>query len=300
MAVEIATATSHIDLYDRLLTFLQAAGPTGPGWTLLDNDTVTLSALFMAPGLTATEQIYMGFSVHANVPADIYAIGIWMFRAYNSALDHHSQPGTTTVVYMPIWNVGMPYWFVANAQRLVVVTKVSTTYQSLHIGKFLPYGPPSEYPQPYYLGGSVGDAVTRWSTISETHRAFFDPGGWQAISLPAGIWRAVANFYENGGETSQTNTVYIWPYNGQINGGESMNRYRELRENLDGSYSVMPLVFVGTNPENDIYGEIDGVYAITGHNQASEDIINIGANNYLVFQNMHRTARYQYAALKLV
>jgi hypothetical protein len=299
MALEIATATDHADLYDRLISFLESTTP-GPEWTLLDYDTSTPSALFVAPGMSGLESIYFGFSLHASISDDAYALGLWMFRDYNAALAHLAQPGHSGVVYLPLWNTSMPYWFIANAQRLMIVSKVSTTYQSSYCGKFLPQGTPGEYPQPYYLAAPVETPTTRWSTINEAHRNFWDPGAAAVVGLPGAIWRNIQNHFEtSGGEAASDSTNYIWPFSSPITNASARSRYRELRENLDGSYPLWPTVINGEDPDLDTYGELDGVFAISGFNNASENLVEIGSDDYLVVQNMHRTERYYYAALKL-
>lgn len=299
MPTDIDTASSHINLFERICDFLVAAPTAGPGWDLLDLDT-SGSAIFEAPGMSATESIYMGLSVHASPSDDAYALGLWMFRDYNAALGHLEQPGHSGVRYLPIWNTAMPYWLIANAQRLIIVAKVSTTYQCAHMGKFLPQGLPSEYPQPYYLAAPVPTATTRWSTISESHRAFFDPGvGGALISLPSGLWRAVANFQEAAGENAANGTNYVWPYAAPISNASAQTRYRELREQIDAGYWQMPLTLMGEDPDLDVYGVIDGAYAVSGFNNASENTVTIGGLAHLVVQNGHRTGRMYYAAIAL-
>jgi hypothetical protein len=299
MAFEIDTATDHVDLFDRLITFLQLVSG-GPGWTLLDYNSTDSRALFVAPGLTALEEIYFGVSLHASVSTDTYALGFWMFRAYNPSLADLEQPGTSVVLYLPVWNTSIPYWFVANAQRLIIATKVSTTYQCGYVGKFLPYGTPGEYPQPYYLAMPVSSSTARWSTTSEDNRNFWDPGLSGRISTPNGVWHSVKNWEEAGaGESDVSGSNYVWPFNGNISTTAPRTRYRELRENVDGTYPLWPLILHGTLPDDDIYGEIDGAFAVSGFNNASENVVEIGADDYLVLQNMHRTGRYYYAAVKL-
>ena len=297
MPLQIGNATDHVDFFDQLVAFLQSSTP-GPEWTLLDYETAG-SALFMSPGMSGLEQIYYGFSIHESVSDDAYALGQWMFRDYNAALPHLAQPGHSGVVYLPLWNTSMPFWFIANAQRVMLVAKVSTTYQASHAGKFLPQGTPGEYPQPYYLAAPVETATRRWSTIVEGDRNFWDPGGAAVIGLPGAIWRNIENFREAGGESGTDGTNYVWPFYSPVGSSAIITRYRELRENLDGSYSLWPLVLNGEDPDLDIYGEIDGAFAVSGFNNATENTVEIGGDDYLVVQNMHRTARMYYAALKL-
>lgn len=303
MATDIDTADDHIDLYERLIAFLQTSGP-GPGWDLIDSDT-GVTSLFRAPGLDSLQEIYIGLSVHSSVSDDAYALGIWQARDYNAALPATGQPGHSGVYYVPLWNTSMPYWAVANGQRLVIVPKVSTTYQGGYVGKFLPSGTPSEYPQPYYVAGCVPSPTIRWSSISEDHRSFFDPGNSAVVGTPGLQWRFVSNWRETSGEAAQTSGNFAWPYQAAIpsefGGGntDSTTRYRELRENLDGSYNIKPIELVGLNPDLEAFGTLDGVYAVTGFNSGSENTVTIDGVPHLFVQNMHRTARYHYCALKL-
>lgn len=303
MPVQIATATDHVDLFDRLIAFLTTGSTAGgPDWQLLRMGTTPgASALLVAPGLSDIEEIHVGISWHQDVLADAYSLGFWMFRAYNDALPDLAQPGTSAVYYFPIWNTTMPYWFIANGQRLIIATKVSTVYPAGYVGKFLPYGTPGEYPQPYYLGMVTPASTTRWSTINEAHRNFYDPGIAAVMLNPNGQWRAVFSWRDvSGGESSNSGSNYIWPYNsGNIGGSVADDRYRQWRENVDASYPLIPLILHGADPAEDIYGELQGAFAVSGFNSAVENIVEIGVDDYLVMQNMHRTARFYYAALKL-
>lgn len=305
MAYENDTADDHVDLFDRLIDFLQrgTTTPGGPDWTLLDYEsggsTGDAAALFEAPGISGDEEIHVGVSLHSSTGADAYSLGFWMFRAYNDALDFLSQPGYSGRGFMPIWNQSMPYWFIANGQRLMIAAKVSTVYPASYVGKFLPYGTPGEYAQPYYMGNTVGSATTRWSTVSENDRNFWDPGPQGKILLPNGTWRTVQNFLDVSGENDMSSSNYVWPFQAESLGDATKIEYRRLRENVDGSYPLWPLILFGTNPDRDVWGELDGAYAVSGFNNASENTIEIDGTDYLVLQNLFRTSRYYYAALKL-
>ncbi len=296
MPIQIATASSHVDLYDRLITWLQE-DTGGPGWTLLREDTGA-SALFVAPGLTGTEEIFIGLNLNADSNTDRYSIGVWMFRNYNSATADLTQPGSSSVMYMTLWNTSMPYWFVANGQRLIVAAKVSTVYSALHAGKILPYGTPGEYPQPYFVSSVATSNAVRWSTVSEDNRNFWDPGNASQLLTPNGSWRVVQNWREAGGESAASSN-FVYPFSSGTFNGVTAGRYRELRENVDGTYWTLPLIIHGLDPNQDIYGEIDGAFAVSGFNSASENIVTIGGINHLVVQDLHRTDRYYYAAIKL-
>jgi hypothetical protein len=72
-----------------------------------------------------------------------------------------------------------------------------------------------------------------------------------------------------------------------------------LTQNLGATQSpVLPIILHDNTPE--VYGELDGVLATSGQAIASEDTLTVGADSYLVVQNVFRTGRNQYCAVKLV
>lgn len=301
MATDIDTATDHLDLFDRLVAFLQLGitTPGGPDWELLRQDTSALTALFRAPGLSSTEEIHVGIGIAADAGADKFALKLWMFKAYVEGLGDFEQPGTSSVRYMALWDTTMPYWFIANAQRLMVVAKVSTNYMASYIGKFLPYGTPGEYPLPYYIG-TPSSAFDRYSVESNNVRNFFDPSETSLILHPSGQWWSAGNFRETSGEQTMSDSYgFMWPYSANIANSSQKDRWRECRNNIDGSYTLFPLRLLGDLPQRDWYGELDGAFAVSGFSAASEDIVSIGGVNHLIVQDIFRTNRYNYCAIAL-
>lgn len=292
MTYATGTAADHDALFTALRTFLG----TTAGWTELVYEAApNRRVLFEAPGLSGTEKIHIGFRLYGDIPGDIFGLYGWMARSYDALMDMEAQPGMSGLRFMPLWNTSTPYWLHANGQRVIIAAKVSTTYQASYLGKFLQYGTTGEYGQPYYLGMPHSAAI-RYSTISESVRNFWDPGPGLLLN-PNGSWYTVRNFYESSStETSDTSNNWVHPY-----GGSSTNiraRHRELRENLDGSYALFPLILSGVSPNSDIYGELDGAMAVSGFSAASEDTFTVGADTWRLFQNGFRTARQYFAAIK--
>lgn len=279
------------------------AGGGASAWTELDYNGIDNTAIYEAPGLSGTEEIHVGFGYVENPGTDAYALTGWMFRSYNALLAHQSQPGHSGLGYHPVWNTSIPYWFIANGQRVIIVTKISTVYTASYLGKILPYGVPGEWPQCYYLGMPTS-SNSRWSSISENFRNFWDPGntGGSRMLNPDGNWYNVNNFQDlGGGEINSDGTNYIWPYQAQFGTVESARtRWREIRDNVDGSRTLVPCILCGENPSTDIWGELDGTFACSGFNAASEDLIVQGGEKHLLVQNIFRTTHYYYAAIKMV
>lgn len=278
-----------------------AGGGTNP-WTEL-NYNGSNSAIYEAPGLSGSEEIHVGVGFEASVGTDSYALTGWMFRSYNPALSHTGQPGHSGLGYHAVWNQPTPYWFVANGQRVIVITKISTVYTASYIGKFLMYGAPGEYPQPYVRLMTYQDN-TRWSSTLPSFRCFFDPGNHNGTDMlnPNGNWYQLSNFSDSGGNETQIDGVnYLWPYTAPVLANNSAtSRYRELRDNIDDvSYTLWPLIVMGDLPSSDIYGELDGAFACPGFDAAAEDLIYQGNEFHLLVQNCFRTQRFHYGAVQL-
>jgi hypothetical protein len=306
MSFRSGTATDHEDLFDLLIDFLtDAVVDNGCGWTAnrMDSEVGTGNPArceLTAPGLSDDEEINSVFSLYEDVGADTYALGFRMSPDWNSGLAWNFQTNQSTEVFQPIWDAPMDYWFAGNKQRVVVVTKVSTVFTSSYVGRFLPYGSKQEYGLPWFCGANVGASTTRWSDTSESSRAFFDPTFAYMLD-PSGTWRLARNFFEqSGSETGYYAGVNIWPNNGGVSGGEAARDFWiVMRDNVDGTYPLFPFILQGQNSSiNDIYGELDGVYAVPGFSIGAGDDITIGGDTYRVFQNIFRTSRWHYAAVK--
>jgi hypothetical protein len=64
---------------------------------------------------------------------------------------------------------------------------------------------------------------------------------------------------------------------------------------------MLPIVLGDCSPlVSNIWGELDGLEAITGYQNGSENTITIGNSIWLVVQNVFRTTQIDYAAVKLI
>lgn len=292
MAYETGTASNHLDFFDKLRAFLKNV----LGWTELYYSGGNPNQMFLrATGLSGTEEIYFGFQSYTDAPGDTFGIYGHMSRSYDPGLAFGSQPGMSGWRFSTLWDQSMPYWFFGNGQRIIFVAKISTVYMASYLGKFLPYGTAGEYGQPYYIGMNWNGPF-RFSSLNEGVRNFWDPGPYGLMLNPNGQWYGVQNFYEQSGEQWTSYSNFVYPYAAPYSG--THNRFRELRDNVDGSYFAAPLILMGDVPGTDIFGELDGAFATSGFSTASEDTITIGGDTYRIFQNMFRTTRFHYCAIK--
>jgi hypothetical protein len=311
MSISTGTATDYNDLLARLVTFLTTdATLTGLGqnWTLESSnttsytdahgDTVVREVILKAPGLSSTEAIFVELQAFYGSSG---ATAYWNWRmlgatGYNSGQPWNAQPGVSPDAFVHLWNASIPYTFIANGQRVVVIAQVGSVFESAYLGKFLPYGQPSQYPYPVYIAGTSNSRQLPYSdTTSGLHFAFFDPSIGYAYWID-GSWQTMSNtYYTSAGKN-------IWPY---VYGNTQQPTW--VQPNLDGSYPLFPcrLEMVPatfppgptTIPQPNAMGELDGVFFVPGVGLTSGSAITIGGATYTVVQNVFRTADNSFAAI---
>lgn len=296
------------------LTFTAAAGGTPwanghtaqfvmtPAWVALRANAGS-EYIWRAHGDGGTDQIFVGAKAFSNVSADYYNWRLGGFIGYTSGAAFEAQPGACTDPILPLWNSSIPYWFAISGKRAIVVAKVSTVYEMAYIGFLDSYHSPGEWSYPLAVGGSMSwysepastSANWRWSYTGNEHRGFPFGGPMNSgtnrekdsplrVRKPDGTWRGFSY-----SDTASVGTV--WPYAFGMS---------DVRACLDGSYPVLPVSMAEDMgaAENPL-GELAGVIATTGFSNAAENTIALGRASYLVVQNIHRTTKTDYAAVRL-
>lgn len=316
MAIEIGTATSYKDLLAKLRTFLTglAADPwvserytTGAG--VLPDELILKGV-----GNGGGDEIYVGIQTFADVAADYYNWRLGGFTGFDAGLAFAAQPGAMTRPSLTLWNSTIPYWFVANGRRFIVVAKISTVYVSMYAGFITPYASPAQYPYPLAVGGNLvhtgaepalTSVLWRWSNTATQNRNY--PMGIPTGSIATytadecalrlrmadGSWKG---FVAGGASALNDNMTSpnggtLWPYSSSM-----LNIQRNLGSTVQ--YPLLPIILHGN--EINCLGELDGVFATTGQSLAVEDLIQYVAQDYLAVQNVHRTSREEYFAVRLV
>lgn len=300
MAFSQGTAGDYLDLLSKLNTFLLAQGWSQKGSNTttyaLGSDTVAAEYYWMAPGLSGTEQIFINARAYFNTGGNYYNWEMRGAQGYIAANGFAGQPGFSPATYLYLQNSSIPYTFIVNGQRVIIIAQVGTVCETAYLGKILPYGTPGQYPYPVFIGGSGYDQSRRFSDTSSYHHGFFD-GVNAYIAQPGGAWGLVGNWATNGGggTTGSGYLVNIAPW--FVQGGAS-TRTNYLTNNLDGSYSIMPATLVEASPPQ-LLGELDGVAFVTGYSNGAMNTISIGGTNWLVVQDTFRTAADNFAAFQL-
>ena len=278
MAYEIGTASSNYDLLTKIRTFLESTLPVGQRWTMQREVTTGASreVVWQAPGLSGTESICGGLSMYESIPSDVYNICVMACIGTVPANSFSTQPGISALLGVPLWNNAIPYWIIGNGQRVVVAVKIENVYQVFGLGKFFPYATPAQYPYPVIAFGALTNtAFTRYSDTTYV-------SGWKGSR---------ANFtMRTLGGTWISPTIYAYSTT------KTFRNTVNADATADGYYGLHPLVLMDST---NVYGELDGLYFISGYNNASENTLVVDGVTYIVFRDVYRTGFNDYIAMRL-
>lgn len=225
------------------------------------------------PGVSGTEEIFAGIKTYQDSPGDYYNWQIAGFTGYVSGNSFETQPGTSGGKGVPLWNQSIPYWITANGNAFALAAKIETVYETCAAGRFLAYATPGQYPYPLFVAGMLTTAsATRYSDTAHT--------------MP---WRGGAGNLQFRFVDGSWKTPSVWPWS-----NSEISSY-PLRD-TGGEYPMLPVIMYLTD---NIYGELDGVYHVSGYNQAVENIVQYGGDDYVVIHDVYRTGFSDYFTLRL-
>lgn len=306
MATSTGTATDYLDLLERFHTFVTTLGG-GAAWTSLRS--VTGEKIWSAPGGGA-DQIIVGVKAFSNVGADYYNWRLGGFLAFDGALAFENQSGYVGIYggapapspVLNLWNSPIPYRFYASGRRAIILAKISTVYVTAYLGFLSSYISPGSWPYPLVVGGSMAwasepgatSANWRWSYAGSEMSNFPNPRNinnvWDSslrMRLPSGIWMGIGHFQNE----VRVNIGKVWP---ESNYGTS--GLPDWRDNLGGGYMLLPVVIADGNPN--VYGELDGVFALTGFGNGAENTVTIGGVAHYVVPNVFRVDQADYFCIR--
>ena len=264
--------------------------------------------IWKAPGNDGSSEIYVGAHHFRRLDADYFNWELGGFDGFNSASEWYGQPNRQSGLYLPLVNSSIPYWFICNGRRAIIVAKVGSQYEVAYLGFIDPFFTPGQMPYPLALGGTLAFSApplwnsTSWkyTNASNSHRAFThsDPTSTNSggnvllaqlrLRKPDGNWAGFFATFADAFNSPQAAEHWIWPYMGDFN---------LLDVNLDGGATIWPVMLMHATPNT--YGVLDGVSAVTGQGMTPEDTITLGAVKHLVLQNINRTDRNDWFAVRL-
>jgi len=277
---------------------------------------------WQAPGDDDSRGFYCAVKPLYRADRDYYTLELLAMSAWSATAELVAQAGLHRNAYLPLWDAAMDYWLVARGSGVRGVIKIGTQYESFSIGFIDPYFPPNEYPLPLMLGGSLVRPLSnedyrgkidsenlRYSIATRAHSA------WPMAALPAGItassstqrnqergacrlrlidgtWRAMVcnadgDFATTGLWGSQLGFGSILPY---------YRGFQSTARSLADAPILWPVI-VGT--DQDVYGELPGIRAVSGDGISAETIITEAGVDWLVVPNISRVDFEDFYALRL-
>ena len=277
MAYEIgftdnSTKLAHYAFLDKIHDLAVANG-----WTVLRRTTAAPNPelILSGPGTTDYQDVYVGFRAYQDAGADYYNITVSGFTGFIAGETFLNQPGGR-FSGVPMHNNRIDYWLAINDFRIAFGAKVGTpVYESAYVGLMLPYATPGQFPYPLVVAGMLtGEAATRFSET--THDIpYRGSNARMAMRWVDGTWQ----------------TPETWPWN-----NVQFTTTNQMRD-TSGQYSLFPVIL--TNSTSGVFGELDGVFYITGFNNAVENTLVIGGVTYVVIQAVARTGFADYYALRM-
>lgn len=326
MAVETGTANDAADLYAKLISFLTTnvdLVTAGQEWAIAwddpDPSENQSDIVLRGPGLSGQDQVYIGMRLHEDPIGDTFYI---QCRGMTGVLPtglHYADHVNVMPNYVRMFlDVGtMQYWFVANGRRFMVVVKISTNFEAMYAGLFLPYATPLSYPYPLFVGGSAGPAEGNnpfnWRSEHNNHSHFVAPnyvqsGGSTSVETgawllsPQGDWlRVIATGSSSAAcriHPTITDGDYFFEENSSDSYQLSFLRPR-IMDGYGGERILIPNTLVQINPVDQTYGILDGAFRCQGVANAAENLITVDSVDHLVVQNVYRSDFGDYWAMAL-
>ncbi|ULU26590.1 hypothetical protein [Dyella terrae] len=309
MAVSSGNANDYLDLLSKLVTFLTTSTDlvnASQAWTivaqsnaplLVNGNTIDQTYYLKAPGLANTDQIFINLRAFHNVASDYWN---WEARGalgYVSSNTFENQPNSSPGAFTYLWNQPgkpIPYWFIANGQRVILIAKVGTVYEWMYLGFPNRYGTPGQHRMPLFIGASGVNASQRYSQADWTHMAFWDGCGAFFFTTDA-TWQTVRNWVPATANPSQDSTNNVWPWQ-----YDQSNQMNWMAPNLDGTYSVFPArMECSSQTTGNVWGEFDGLGFVTGAGSSAEDTYAINGDTWQQFPNIFRSSQSSYAAVRM-
>lgn len=253
-----------------------------------------------APGADGAQEINLGLRLYSDQGSGTYNLRWYGSRFWDRTRAPQNQLNSSGQRVMSLYDTPMPFTFVANGHRLVPVVKVGTYYMAAYLGHRRSYDPPSADPWPCFIAANHAVTDRNYAAITPEVRNFWNAARYSAAAhFPNGAWVEVSNIYSQSGNDSAEGTAAhpakVYPSALGTNNGSALTY---VRENLDGSYALIPCSITCDSPRH-AAGELDGIYWVTGFGNTAENVITRDGFAHLCFPNINRLGGADFAAIRL-
>lgn len=287
-------ATNFSDLIDKIKLNL-----TENNWVNLEDKTV-LSKRQLYFKNSITNKI-IGFKESSSSP-DYFNLILNSCESYSSSFDFFNQkksipsnPENSIILNakMPVLsciNSPMPFWFFINDNRVVIVLRCNSSYNSAYLGKIEQYGSPMQYSNPIFVGGNASSYTMNNSSTSSSNECFIFEKSNKRNNCGSALKKENNNWvaFSNNSTTLSDGFGAIYPTSnlGILN-----------NTTTDGDYLIEPIVVYS---DTSAAGELENIFWIPGVSLSAEATITINAEDYIIFPNVFRTTEKDYYCIKKI
>lgn len=274
MAYQKGTATGYIDLLEKLHAFA-----TANGWVSQRNETISneKEIAISSTGITNDDFILLSFRTQTLAASDAFNIkcrasSVWVPGTFDNLT------GASPINVLYAWDAEIEYYFIVNADRIMIAFLVSGVVQYYYGGNMQTYTSRGHWPSPICCFAVGTDVNARWSSTGDNF------SGWQFIR---GSNPCMIQDFDN----TWTKPNYMWP---------SMDSalIGTLRPYDSGDVPLLQLM-VKINKYG-VVGELPGAFAIGGFSLANwQELTHSSGRKFLVVQNVYRTTTTDYLAMEL-
>ena len=194
--------------------------------------------------------------------------------------------------YTLVENEKFSFWAFVNEYRAVVVTKLSTYYESMYMGFINPIAVERQYPYPMYVCGN-GNTSQEWPDNKSGSFVFPTNGsGW--LRRVSGDWRkfecteSALNPYGEG---------TVFPEN--VGNKKLVSNYTKNDTSSLDNFILIPVILHTFKPI-DICGIMQDVCWVSGtRDVSSEQLLTFNSDSYIIFDTKTSRSENSYFAIKM-
>jgi hypothetical protein len=302
--------------FDRNVTGAQAmfdqleADISAAGWSITWNANQNQFAATSPTGrVAAFELTFAPGDTHVATLDYVAAVGIDQSATTVSGHTNASPPQVMCLDK----DLGMRYWLSVTDDRIVMMMKLSATYQPLYVGGFIPASSASQYPHPLFVGGGKR-GVDDWRNYERSFIFTYASNtdyACSAMLLPDGQWQWVVDYRTSPQRYmldcfTETESLCGGRYNTTYYKGKTeLSDY--LKKCLGGGFTLYrPKLQMAWYPYDAahgggvLYGELNGWWRITGKNNVPENTLDYDGMNLIVCQNGTHTTENDFMAMEMI
>lgn len=290
MALYTGTATDRTDLLGKIQAHVEDFG-----WTVLESDITnpvtpeeppSEPVVFFKGGQSYGPYFYIRSRFDALPPDFEVEYGFLEFRAFHvfngSRFNTSSQPGTSTRFYLTLGSGSIPYWLFINKRRLVLVVNISGRYCAAYVGLYFPFATSKELPYPLFISANVTNTSILFDNETNSNANF-----WDMDICKCNLKTKLSSSFT--WVTMNNNAYYLRK--------DTFDSYFYVKRDSQ-FYAIAPLDF--RHSDGFILGELDGAFSVLNPDGlVSEDTLNYGSKDYVVFRNVFRETKTDFVAIEV-